>query len=149
MAECEHESVWTIGTVDVTSDMPIEVDACGTYDVRDEATDACAALIVERIGLRPDIRYALMHDVNHPWLPDAVAARCCWDVDVLKARFTYSMDDGWELPSEVGQALTEVLEDQLRMQTGYDIATDVGSDIGAEQFLFFVHENLIHRGEAK
>lgn len=137
----KSKKVYSVVSTDVTTDDPVDTQVVGTYRKREDAVTACVDYIMERFVLRPDIRYAFMHDVNHDqkklikflreW-SNATPGR-------IRKAFAYKMDD-WEMPEEIGPAVRlfvrEVVEGGV-----YDMSTAMESDIGCEQFVFEIQEN--------
>lgn len=132
--------VYSVVSTDNTMDEPVDTQVVGTYRRREDAVQACVDYIMERLELRPDIRYALMHDVNHG--QKLIRFLRGWSTATprrIRRAFAYKMDD-WEMPEEIGSAvrlfIRDVVEDGV-----YDIITDMESDIGCEEFVFEIQEN--------
>lgn len=139
MAKCKK--VYSVVSTDITNDEPVETRVVGTYRRREDAVTACISYIMERLVLRPDIRYAFMHDVNHDQktLIKFLRKLSIATPGKIRRAFAYTMAD-WEMPEEIGPAVRlfvrEVVEGGV-----YDISTDMESDIGYEQFIFEIQEN--------
>ena len=137
----KSKKVYSVVSTDNTTDEPVDTQVVGTYRKREDAVTACVDYIMERLVLRPDIRYAFMHDVNHDQKTLIKFLRKLSIVTPGRIRraFAYKMDD-WEMPEEIGPAVRlfvrEVVEGGV-----YDMGTDMESDIGCEEFVFEIQEN--------
>lgn len=135
--------IWTVSSADNLPDEPIDTAIVGSWTDRNEAVAACADYIVERCALRTDIRYAILHDANHPLAADAVAAKAGWSKEKLLREFRYHLPDDWEMPEDVGKALKDYLVEAIGPSSGYDIETDFESDVGRTWWLFGVLGNTL------
>lgn len=130
--------VYSVVSTDDTPDGPVSTQVVGSYRKREDAVTACVDYIMERLVLRPDIRYAFLNDENH----NAMSFLLKW-TNVTRGRinrmFAYSMDD-WKIPEEVGPAVRlfarEVAEGGV-----YEMCTGMESQIGYCQFKFEIQEN--------
>jgi len=135
--------IYTVMSLDTVQDEPVDPTVTGSWTDREEAINQCVDYIVERCYLRPDIRYALMHDENHPDMLEVVSAKSGAGKDLLKKSFAYNLNDGWEMPSKVEEAVKEYLASHLGIYMGYQIDTDIDSDIGSNGFMFVVSKNSL------
>lgn len=134
---------WTVSSADNLPDEPIDTAIVGSWTDRNEAVAACADYIVDRCALRTDIRYAILHDANHPLAADAVAAKAGWSKEKLLQAFRCRLQDDFEMPEDVGKALKDYLVEAIGPSSGYDIETDFESDVGTTQWLFEVVNNTL------
>ena len=102
--------------------------------------EACTDYIMERIGLRPDIRYAFMNDEYHN-SRQVISRRSKMTQGGLKKMFSFSLDD-WEMPKEVEAAVRDYIRNVAEGGV-YHMSTDMDSDIGSAQFIFEIQENPI------
>jgi hypothetical protein len=137
----KSKKVYSVVSTDITNDEPVDTMVVGTYIKREDAVTACVDYIVERLVLRPDIRYAFLHDENH----NALKMVSKWSnvsPRRLKRMFAFNMNDGWEMPESVEISVRwfvrEVAEGGV-----YNMSTDIESDIGCESFVFDIQENTL------
>lgn len=135
-----EKMVYSVVSTDVTTDWPVDTQVVGSYRRREDAVTACVDYIMERLALRPDIKYAFMNDVNHSAMKE-IAKMSKVTPGRLKRMFAYQMDE-WEIPKEVEPAVRSFA---LEVAKGgvYDMCTDMESDIGSEQFVFEIQENAL------
>ena len=137
----KKKMVYSVVSTDITTDEPVDTQVVGTYRRREDAVTACIDYIMERLVLRPDIRYAFMHDVNHDQktLIKFLRGWCDATPGRIRKAFAFKMDD-WKMPEDIGPAVRlfvrEVVEGGV-----YDMSTDMESEIGCEQFVFEIQEN--------
>lgn len=137
----KKKMVYSVVSTDHTTDEPIDTHVEGTYRKREDAVTACVDYIMERLVLRPDIRYAFMHDVNHDQktLIKFLRGWCDATPGRIRKAFAFKMDD-WKMPEDIGPAVRlfvrEVVEGGV-----YAMETEMESDIGFEQFVFQIQEN--------
>lgn len=143
----KRKVVYSVMSVDVKSDDPVQADVVGSYCSKEDAVRACADYIIERIRDRPDIRYALYNDVNHKdALRKELKAKSGVSYARLKTMFKYKMSEYWELPKNVRDVLWGYLRWNIECFGPYEIGTDMESDIGVETYIFDVQENPIYKG---
>lgn len=134
----------TVSSVDIMPGEPCDTAVIGSWTNRSDAVSACAGYIIERCVLRPDLRYAIMHDVNHDCLIDIVAAKTGCKKYLLEKAFEHRLlEHEWEMPEEVEGALRECLEDAIGRDSVYEIATCPESDIGDSTWIFEVSTNQL------
>ena len=131
--------VYSVVSTDVTSDDPVETDVVGTYRNRKDAVEACVDYIVERLNMRPDIRYAFIRDVNHNARRE-LARAIKMSSSILKRKFAYDLKDGWEMSEKLEKAVRDYLWNEV-LGGVYDIGTDMESSIGVASFIFYIKEN--------
>lgn len=134
----KSKKVYSVVSTDITTDEPVETRVVGTYRRREDAVTACVDYIMERLVLRPDIRYAFMRDENH----NALKMVSKWSNVTpgrLRRMFAFKMDD-WEMPEPVEESVRRFVRDVAEGGV-YDMSTDMESDIGCEEFVFEIHEN--------
>lgn len=141
-----ERTVYSVGSVDIEPDSPVEADVIGSFANRRDAVKECVAYIVERCALRPDIRYALMHDLEHPDFLEQVSKRTGIGSKELLEIFKYDLADEWSMPVSVESAIEALLVFAVYIEGGYDIETDERSDVGAASYKFFVMENQLKTG---
>ena len=142
----EDRLVYAVMSVDDCSDDPLEADVVGVYESKVDALKACTDYIMERIGLRPDIRYAVYNDVNHgKQLRRELKVESGLSYAKLKRLFKCSISDRWELPRKVHQALWCFLRLSLECDGAYDISTDMESEIGASEYIFDIQKIPFYR----
>ena len=135
----KSKKVYSVVSTDHTTDDPIDTHVEGTYRKREDAVKACVDYILWRFGLRPDIRYAFMNDVNH----NARQMVSRWSKVTpgrLKKMFAFKMDEDWGMPKDVEKAVRRFVTDVVEGGV-YDMSTDMESEIGCEQFVFEIQEN--------
>ena len=143
----KRKVVYSVLSVDVKLDDPVQVDVVGSYRNKEDAVRACADYIIERIRDRPDIRYALYNDVNHNGtLRKELKAKSGVSYARLKTMFKYKMSGSWELPKNVRDVLWGYLRWNIECFGQYEIVTDMESDIGFETYIFDVQENHLEGG---
>lgn len=143
----KRKVVYSVLSVDVKFDDPVQVDVVGSYCNKDDAVRACADYIIERIRDRPDIRYALYNDVNHnDTLRKELKAKSGVSYARLKTMFKYKMSENWELPKNIRDVLWGYLRWNIECFGQYEIVTDMESDIGFETYIFDVQENHLEGG---
>lgn len=141
--EDEGCEIYSIMSIDSCNDLPIEPDVVQSTRSMETAVNACSEYILERVHLRPDIRYAMMHDLNHEGLADAVAVESGVSRDEIRDLFKYSFDEGWNLPEKVMDALFKFVHDALSVESEYVISTDEDSDVGSEVYTFMIVKNQL------
>lgn len=135
----KSKKVYSVVSTDHTTDYPIDTNVEGTYRKREDAVKACVDYILWRFGMRPDIRYAFMNDVNH----NARQMVSRWSKVTpgrLKKMFAFNMDDDWGMPKDVEKAVRRFVTDVVEGGVYY-MSTDMESDIGCEEFVFEIQEN--------
>lgn len=137
----KSKKVYSVVSTDVTTDEPVDTQVVGTYRKREDDVTACIDYIMERLVLRPDIRYAFMHDVNHDQksLIKFLRGWCYATPGMIRKAFSFNMDD-WEMPDEIENAVRLFVRDVVEGGV-YDMSTDMESEIGCEQFVFEIQEN--------
>lgn len=137
--------VHSVVSLDIIPDEPIDGTVIGTFHDRENAIKECADYIIERLYLRADIRYAFMHDDNHPELKWSLSDRAeitFLDVDEM---FLYDVnDDEWNMPPEVESFIKEWLVEEIKVRGYYEIEVDdLDEVIGSHEFVFKVIENQL------
>ena len=139
----KSKKVYSVVSTDITTDEPVDTQVVGTYRRREDAVTACVDHIMKRLVLRPDIRYAFMHDENHDQKTLIKFLRE-WSIATpgrIRRAFAYKKGD-WKMPEEIGSAVRlfvrEVVEGGV-----YDMSTDMESDIGRERFVFEIQDNYL------
>lgn len=134
----KSKKVYSVVSTDITTDEPVDTQVVGTYRKREDAVTACVDYIMERLVLRPDIRYAFLNDVNHDAMAFLVKS-----TNVTRGRikrmFAYSMDD-WSIPEEVEPSVRMFVREMVEGEV-YEMSTEMESDIGCESFIFEIQEN--------
>ena len=128
-------------SIDMPDGEDIEVCVTSSERSRQEAVDSCAEYIIERLDLRPDIRYALMHDENHPNLAEELGQKTGESATYLRDQFCYDVNASWDVSDQIVDALRELLKSAIFVEGGYDMSTETESDIGPSRFMFLVEEN--------
>jgi hypothetical protein len=130
--------VYSVVSTDDTPNDPVSTQVVGSYRKREDAVTACVDYIMERLVLSPDIRYALLNDVNH----NPMKFLLQWtnvSRGRIKRMFAYRLDD-WKIPEEVAPAVRlfarEVSEGGI-----YEMRTEMESPIGCCKFKFEIQEN--------
>lgn len=137
-------NISTVSSVDIIPEEPCNTAVLGSWTKRSDAVSACAGYIIDRCALRPDLRYAIMHDENHDCLIDIVAAKTGCEKHLLENVFEYRLlDQEWEMPEEVEGPLREFLEDAIGRDSVYEIVTCPESDIGVSTWIFEVSTNML------
>lgn len=140
--------VYTVSSMDITSEEPADMTVISAWSTRTAAVRDCVAYIVQRLYIRPDIRYAFMHNEEDGDVLNEVAlavSRNDGQIDYWKRRimdhFAYDPKcDEWSPPSCVMSAITSYLLTCISAGRVYSIETDTDSDIGAEKYVFMVSE---------
>jgi len=135
------QTIFTVSSVDVPSDNPIETSAIGSWTTRYNAAKACVDYMIERIGLRPDIRYAIFHDVNHSDVAERVALLFGGSVDFIMHKFSFDLDEKWRMTEKMEESVRDVLSEEFAISSIYEIETDPDSDIGCEKYIFEISQN--------
>lgn len=146
----KESQVYTVMSVDVCPSEPIDTNIIGSWRSRKLAGEECARYIMERAILRPDIRYALMRNMNDPSLPKRVAEQLGITEEALmgEGSFDFKYREDFEFPGGWYDAVFEDLGWTLAGSSSYPIETDGDSDIGACSFLFEIVGNpLVEGGE--
>lgn len=143
------KEIWTVFSVDEESDSRTEVCHVGSRCNRSDALDLLVDYIVERLELRPDIRYAMLHDLQHPAADCMIMERCKVPIEELRYLFRYNIiDDGWRMPKKVEDAVRGYLRAIVDVDGGYDIELD--SDImGDAKFIFGADENELEEKDGQ
>lgn len=154
------EFVYTVSSMDITSEEPADMAVISAWSTRTAAVKDCVDYIVQRLHIRPDIRYAFMHNEEDGDVLDAVALasspqECQTNkdsMDDLRRRvlsyFEYDpKSEEWCPPSAVISAITSYLLTCISAGGEYSIETDIDSDIGAEKYVFEVSEVPIDAGQ--
>lgn len=144
IASTVFESVFSIVVLDDKWDQPIEVDVHCSCKDRNDAIRKCVDHIIERIKYRPDLRDALINDVNHKNLLFELSSRAYVKEDYLKDLFTYkpSADpDNFNLPLVEENALHDILWETIDEEGMYHIETDRWG--GGDKFWFDIIENKV------
>ena len=141
------EEVYVVLSADVSSDEPIEVEAVGSYERKEDALKACTDYVMERLALRPDIRYALYNDVNHgKHLRRKLNIESGLSYPRLKRLF---MAEEWNPPKRVEHALWCHVRLSLESDMAYYIDTDMFSDIGVTTYAFLIRAIEFHKDERR
>lgn len=137
--------VWTVVSADLLGDFPGEadVDVIGSWKSRARAVNDCVDYMIQRIHLRPDIRYAMFRDRFHKGLVGEVAKESGVSRRVLLRKFDYDLKEGWEIGDEIEDALRRCLRDAFAVTNQYFIISDEDGDLGNDTFLFQVSDNLL------
>lgn len=137
--------VHSVVSLDITPDEPIDGTVIGTFHDRANAIKECADYIIERLYLRADIRYAFMHDENHPYLEEDLSEKVEIPFSEVEKMFSYDVnDDEWNMPQEVESVLKEWLVDDIKAGGYYEIEVDdLDEVIGSHEFVFKVIENQL------
>lgn len=137
--------VHSVVSLDIIPDEPIDGTVIGTFHDRKRAIEECADYIIERLYLRADIRYALLHDENHPDLNDHLCDMAQKTFGEIEEMFAYNVnDDNWDIPSVVEAVLKGWLIENIEAGGYYEIEVDPSDDvIGANEFVFKVIENQL------
>lgn len=146
----KESQVYTVMSVDVCPSEPIDTNIIGSWRSRKLAGEECARYIMERAILRPDIRYALMHNLEDQTLPGRVAEALGITEEELmnEGSFDFKCREDFEFPDGWYDAIFEDLRWTLAGSSSYPIETDGDSEIGACSFLFEVVGNpLVEEGE--
>ena len=152
--------IYTVSSMDITSEEPADMTVISAWSTRTAAVRDCVDYIIQRLYIRPDIRYAFMHNDEDVDVLDAVALASSppevrtdkdsmddWKWRVL-SYFEYDpKSDEWSPPSSVMSAITSYLLTCISAGKVYSIETDVESDIGAEKYVFMVSEVLLDAGQ--
>lgn len=145
--------IYTVSSMDIPSEAPEDMTVVSAWSTRKAAVRDCVDYIIQRLYLRPDIRYAFMHNEEDGDVLDAVALASylpeCqpnkgsmddWKLRVLSYFEYYPKSDEWSPPPSVMSAITAYLLTCVSEGRGYSIETDTDSDIGAEKYVFMVSE---------
>lgn len=146
----KESQVYTVSSVDVCPSEPVETNTIGSWRSRKSAGEECAAYIMDRVMIRPDIRYALMHNLQDQTLPSRVAEALGITEEELmnEGSFDFKYREDFEFPDGWYDAIFEDLEWTLARSSAYAIETDGLSDIGGCTFLFNITGNpLIEESE--
>lgn len=139
--------IHTVSSVDIETGEPVQTNTIGSFTDRGDAIRECVDYIVERLKLRPDIRYALMHDENHDQIMALVSARSGVPKKTLEKEFEFRpLDRGWGMPPEVENAIRDFVEHVIELEGGYDIVTDFDTEIGSTEWIFDVSKNTLTLG---
>ena len=139
----KESQVYTVMSMDVCPSEPIDTNIIGSWRSRKLAGEECAEYIMDRVMIRPDIRYALMHNLNDQELPGRVAEALGITEDELmnEGSFDFRYREDFEFPDGWYDALFEDLRQTLAGSSEYAIETDGCSDIGGCTFLFNITDN--------
>ena len=142
-AKKKEVNVWTVVSVDLLGDFPGEADTdvVGSWKSRPRAVKDCVDYMIERIKLRPDIRYCMSHDMFHKGLVMEVSKASGVSRRTLLKKFDYDLKEGWEMSSEIENALRGFLCDSLAVDNEYCIVPEVDGDLGNDTFLFKICHN--------
>ena len=133
---------YTIMSLDIVPDEPIDGTVVGTYQDRRRAIEECADYIIERVRLRTDVRYAIMHDLNHPELPCILEDEAGLSENEIEDLFSYELKEDWDMSQEAEASIKRWLVDSLCPGGYYEIEVDFTDDvIGGHEFVFKVIEN--------
>lgn len=143
------KEIWTVFSVDEESDSKTEICHVGSRCNLNDALDLLVDYIVERLELRPDIRYAMLHDLQHPEADYWIMKRCNVPIEELRYLFRYKIDDGWRMPKKVEDAVRGYLRAIVDVDWGYDIETGPDSDIGYAKFTFGADENELEEKDGQ
>ena len=137
--------IYTVSSVDIKADEPVETCTIKSFTSRKDAVKECVDYIIERCFLRPDIRYAIMHDFNHDQVLAIVSAKSGCDKKVIEKEFEFRPyhTRGWGMPHEVEDALSEYLFNEIDLYGVYDICTDFDTEIGGAEFIFEISMNML------
>ncbi len=137
--------VWTVMSVDLLGDFPGEADAdvIGSWKSRARAVNDCVDYMIQRIHLRPDLRYAMFHDMFHKGLVREVSKASGVSRKSLLRKFDYDINEGWEIGDGIKNALRRCLRDAFAVTSQYYIVPEVDGDLGNDTFLFQISDNLL------
>ncbi len=139
----KSKRVYSVLSCDMESDGSNDVNVIGSWRNEDDAIDACADYIIERIHIRSDIRYALYNDVNHGRaLRRELKEKS--NVSYSRLKRMFDLSDGWSLPKKVLDVLRAYLRWNIRCDGSYTIDTDMFSEFGRETFMFRLQENELY-----
>lgn len=137
--------IYTVSSVDIETDEQVETFTVKSFTSRKDAVKECVDYIIERCCIRPDIRYALMHDVNHDQVLAIVSEKSGYDRKIVEKAFEYRPLDsrGWCMPRPVEDALSEYLSNEIDLYGLYDISTDYDTEIGGTEWIFEISMNML------
>lgn len=140
-----NRKIWTVTSVDVEPGEKIDDYVCESRTTYEGAVDACVDYMMDRIWIRDDIRYALMHDVNHD-VSEFVEASGMGK-DGLTELFDYGLRapqwQNFSMPDTVDKALRGYLKGVVDAEFGYEIGTDFESKIGVCTYIFSIQESVL------
>ena len=135
--------IYTICSLDITQDEKSEIAIIESCTKKGVAVRKCVEYIVERVYLRPDIRYGLWHDELHPEIRKFVSSNSGVPMRRLNRMFAYRFSDGWKIPDDVEKSIKEFLKEEVGSGMGYTIFVDEESSIGYNEFIFGVANNTL------
>lgn len=141
----KKEKIYTVSSVDVETDHPIETETVGSRTTLAKAAALGADYILERIGIRPDIRYAFFHDIHHVDVLEEIARRSGRPRKYLEQKFAFDPREKWKMPPTVESALREFFTEALQVGLIYHVETDAESEIGGQTYFFEIAENELER----
>lgn len=141
----KKEKIYTVSSVDVETDNPIDTATVGSRTTLENAAELGADYMLERICIRPDIRYAFFHDIHHTDLITEVARLSGRPRKYLERKFAFDPSEKWKMTETVKAALWLVLKKALQVGLIYHVGTDVESEIGGQNYIFEIAENELER----
>ena len=135
--------IYTICSLDITADEKSEIAIIESCTKKGVAVRKCVEYIVERIYLRPDIRYGIWHDELHPEIRKFVSRNSGVPMRRLNRMFAYRFSDVWEIPGDVDKSVEAFLKEEVGRGMGYRILVDEESSIGYNEFIFGVANNML------
>ena len=137
--------IYTVSSVDIQTEEPVETCTIKSFTSRKDAVKECVDYIIERCCIRPDIRYALMHDVNHDQVLAIVSEKSGYDSKIIEKEFRYRPFGArwWRMPHPVEDALSEYLSNEIDLYGSYDISTDYDTEIGSTEWIFEISMNML------
>lgn len=143
VGQARKTTIYSVLSVDCTADWPLDAAVVGSWKDKETAVRECADYMIERINLRPDIRYAMFHDINHRNLVGEVAAASGVAPRSVRSLFKYDTDVNWKMNKRMEDAVRKVLREALAASPDYAIIPEEDGDVGADMFVFEIEENQL------
>lgn len=141
----KKEKIYTVSSVDVEAEHQIETETVGSRTTLAKAAALGADYILERIIIRPDIRYALFHDIHHVDVLEEIASRSGRPRKYLEKKFAFDPSERWKMPKTVERTLREFFTEELQVSMIYHVETDTESEIGCQNYFFEIAGNDLER----
>ena len=136
--------VWTILSMDVVyGEDGVDAAAIESYCTKEDAVEGCADYFMERLDVRPDIRYAVGHDARHPHVAEDIHRKTGIPVEAVRAMFASPIAIG-ERNAAAEACLRGMVEEEVRATGGYTVATGADSEIGECTFQFGIDGNFLN-----
>lgn len=136
--------IWTVWSTDmIDGENVADTAAIESYGTKEAAAEGCAQYFLERLEVRPDIRYAVGHDACHPHVVDDIHRDTGIPAEAIRAMFASATTiGGRNVKAEA--SLRSIVKEEILGEESYLVATGADSDIGECTFQFGIDSNFLN-----